>query len=395
MDNIPNDLIPFIFDNIKLITDKRQFLRTCKTIHTITKELMKRYENILSMKYFSEMNHHHIENFALELCHDKYFNLIPLTYLIPTNNFIIAILAIFGNLELLQIAINNGCKLNDYDIYLDGIAAGEKEIDKLYEEIFNVKLHVLWTWDTCALASFGGNVNIIKFCLNNGCKLKWICPFMAAKNNQLDTLKWLKINNCEFNDCVVAIAGLNGHCVVLEWLIQNGCEIDEDIISTAAVHGNINVLEVLKNNGCINYKVANEFAAAFGQINVLIWLKENGYTGDKRSCTEAAYGGQLNAIKWLLKNGFECNNYDVYDAVISEDHYHIFEWLIDNGYELDKHKICDLALSYQNANIIEWLTKNNYQWSKEDIDSINDLSISERIEDSNWAKNILNIINKK
>ncbi len=40
MDALPNDIILEIFNNITVISDKRNFIRTCKTYNNITKQLM-------------------------------------------------------------------------------------------------------------------------------------------------------------------------------------------------------------------------------------------------------------------------------------------------------------------------------------------------------------------
>ncbi len=434
MDNIPNDIILLIFNNIKLITDKRQFLRTCKRTNNITKKLMEEYENNYEIEYFDKIKKYCVEKFTLELCHDKYFHLIPKTYLSATNEIIGDALAFFGNIDLLKILQKNKNKLLSRSLFghttvIDCCFFGESEYgndsgclkERFYERTFGTKCDIRFISNVCALASHNGNINILEYFLSIEANINWLSPFMAAKNGQLDTLKWLQKNNCKFNHYVPAIASLYGHHDVLEWLIKNNCKINHltgefagrkgnvnilellkeykyelsyHVSNKAAEYGNVNVLEWLKENHYIIDNETNDFAAAHGHLNVLIWLKENGFKSNNTSCIEAAYSGHLDIIKWLLENDYELDRYQVLEIAISYDYFHIFEWLINNGYGLDKHEICDMALSYQNTIIIEWLARNNYKWNKENINSVNDLIENNHKETLNWARNIQNMINK-
>ncbi len=182
MDGVPNDLMPVIFDFITLITDKRQFLRTCNIINIMTKKLMEEYENNFKIDNFKKRNGYCVEKFTLELCHDKYFHLIPNTYLIPNNKIIVSALATFGNLQLLQIAVENGCKLkvqrpsNNYYTYITKFSK-IKDLTKIT--------------DTCALAAQYGHQHIIEFCLNNGCELNRLSYLMAINNGHFALADWL------------------------------------------------------------------------------------------------------------------------------------------------------------------------------------------------------------
>ena len=47
METLPHEIVLEIFNNIQKITDKRQFLRTCKTYNNITKQLMSKIKYAL------------------------------------------------------------------------------------------------------------------------------------------------------------------------------------------------------------------------------------------------------------------------------------------------------------------------------------------------------------
>ena len=88
MNNVPNDLIPIIFNYIPKISDKRLFTQSNKRINNITKSLMIQFENNFIVEYFNQYDYYCVEKFTLELCHDGYFHLIPETYLYPNNTII-------------------------------------------------------------------------------------------------------------------------------------------------------------------------------------------------------------------------------------------------------------------------------------------------------------------
>ncbi len=142
MQSLPLDVIPIIFRFIKKKTDKRQFTKTCKIYNDITKKLIegtkfqcyfrKNYALLLTAQdfimeeygycrdFYSKLinsflfdTNYCMEKFTYELCCDSYSNLIPKKYLVPENEILTDSLIICGNLELLQIAIRNGCILSE------------------------------------------------------------------------------------------------------------------------------------------------------------------------------------------------------------------------------------------------------------------------------------------
>ncbi len=111
MDALPNEIILIIFDSIKLITDKRQFLRTCVNYNKITKCKMETFEKNYFIKGFDKIGNYCVEKFTLELCHDRYFDMIPNSYINPDNTILIKALVRFNCIKILEMAKNNGCDL--------------------------------------------------------------------------------------------------------------------------------------------------------------------------------------------------------------------------------------------------------------------------------------------
>ncbi len=142
--SLPDEIILVIFNFIKKITDKRQFLKTCSKYNNLTKELFEISENNSKLNLYGKtISEYSMEKFTLELCCDGYFNMIPKKYFNERNGVIIGLLVIYGKLELLKFAINNGCRFD---------------------------------YDTCILAAENGHLDVIKWafrCYKMGEK-KWV-----------------------------------------------------------------------------------------------------------------------------------------------------------------------------------------------------------------------------
>ncbi len=117
MDTLPNEIILLIFDNILLITDKRQFLRTCSKYNNITKVSMYNFESNYKVKGFCKIDKYCVEKFTLELCYESYFDMIPTSYINQKNEILIYASIFFDSIETLERAKNNGCNLENVYYY--------------------------------------------------------------------------------------------------------------------------------------------------------------------------------------------------------------------------------------------------------------------------------------
>jgi hypothetical protein len=187
MITVPNEIILLIFAPFSTITDKRQFLRTCINYNNITKKSLKQCEDNFTVDGFRKINNYCVEKFTLELCYDKYLNMIPLTYLTIKNQIIIQALATFGTIELLQIVKNNGCDLESTSL--------------------------------CQYAAGHGNINILNWAIENGCTIDRGVCFNAVRNNHLYVLKWARNGGHELDiDGCHAIAFRYNLTHITNWL---------------------------------------------------------------------------------------------------------------------------------------------------------------------------------
>ncbi len=308
--DIPNELTLIIFNFIKKITDKRQFIRTCKLHNTLLKGLITKmseseldyfginnnknnnHVDILEKKvYYSNYlnkRNYCVEKFMMELCYDSYFNMIPLSYLTENigNIVIIKLLIKYGKLELLQLVLN--CK--PAKLRLCKLAVESEQFTKLR---------------LCELAAESGQLNILKWLFENGYYLGW-----------------------GYRIC--ATAALNGHFDILKWAREQGCEWDKETCAYAAKYGDLDILKWARKNGCEWDNSTCSFAASGGHLNVLKWARENGCNWDYNTCSAAASQNHLNVLKWARENGCEWNKNTIFHAKANES-LDTLKWASENG----------------------------------------------------------------
>lgn len=118
------DIINTIFSFVHIITSARNFARTCKSYYIMTQNIIRAFEQLYlshniycHYRYWTDENifysHYCREKFTLELLHDECEHLVPIQYIHKDNPFISETLVKGGNIKMLQIAKERGCKFQD------------------------------------------------------------------------------------------------------------------------------------------------------------------------------------------------------------------------------------------------------------------------------------------
>jgi len=243
METLPPEIVLEIFNNIQKITDKRQFLRTCKTYIDITQKSFKIFESQFKSNHYNKIDKYVVEKFTLELCHDAYFNLIPLTYINPKNEILVSASAIYGNIELLQIAINKGCELfgDVYNLMTHIVTNGHLDTFIWCKNFCDAGNHTFSMFNISKISIQYGHLHIIKWIIEFGFRLSNDACTWAAINGHLDIIIYLSQNGYKYDYNTYITAKKYGHTHIIEWLKNNGCP---------EKHGHTPITEWLKNNGC-------------------------------------------------------------------------------------------------------------------------------------------------
>lgn len=73
---------------------------------------------------------------------------------------------------------------------------------------------------------------------------------VAATYGNLDIMKWLLENNCPWNEYTFRFAVKHGNLENIKWLYDNGCPFDSWAFNCALQSGNKTIIQWLKEHNC-------------------------------------------------------------------------------------------------------------------------------------------------
>jgi len=80
-----------------------------------------------------------------------------------------------------------------------------------------------WDARTNGIAAIHGNLDMLKYCCENGCEVDELHCALAAKNGHLDCLEYLRSKNCPWDERVCQRAHENNHIDVLTYAVNKKC----------------------------------------------------------------------------------------------------------------------------------------------------------------------------
>jgi hypothetical protein len=80
-----------------------------------------------------------------------------------------------------------------------------------------------WDYSTSGTAAMQGNLDMLKYCCENGCEVDARTCTDAAKNGHLDCLEYLRSKNIPWNSRVCKLAHERNHIDVLTYAVKNKC----------------------------------------------------------------------------------------------------------------------------------------------------------------------------
>jgi hypothetical protein len=78
-----------------------------------------------------------------------------------------------------------------------------------------------WDWQTSCAAAYQGNLDMLKYCVENGCEVHDGTCAIAAKFGNLALLEYLRSKNCPWTKEVCKRAHDNNHIDVLTYAVKN------------------------------------------------------------------------------------------------------------------------------------------------------------------------------
>ena len=80
-----------------------------------------------------------------------------------------------------------------------------------------------WDFNTSGVATIQGNLDMLKYCVDNGCDVHEGTCATAAKYGHLDCLEYLRSKNCPWNEEVCEYAHEKNHMDILTYAVKNKC----------------------------------------------------------------------------------------------------------------------------------------------------------------------------
>jgi len=78
-----------------------------------------------------------------------------------------------------------------------------------------------WDYKTSGEAAINGNLDMLKYCVENGCKVHNGTCAEAAKYGHLDCLEYLRSKNYPWDERVCEVAHENNHIDILAYAVKN------------------------------------------------------------------------------------------------------------------------------------------------------------------------------
>ena len=80
-----------------------------------------------------------------------------------------------------------------------------------------------WDYWSSTMAAFVGNLDILKYCVENGCEVEESTCANAALNGHLDCLEYLRAKKCPWDARVCEVAHKNNKIDILTYAVKNKC----------------------------------------------------------------------------------------------------------------------------------------------------------------------------
>lgn len=128
-------------------------------------------------------------------------------------------------------------------------------------------------------AASKGHLDVVKWLHNNNFGISDNVAKNAIMNNHLDVLYWYKEKNFPMTQTAI-YAVQSGNIEILKWVLDNGAEMSAELCTEAAYSGYIDVLKWLRNNQCPWIDKLNntsitvcEAAILMGHMSIFCWTK--------------------------------------------------------------------------------------------------------------------------
>ena len=197
--------------------------------------------------------------------------------------------------------------------------------------------------DVCRLAAKIGDIDLVRWAINNGfpCNFKTIAT--AAYYNKFKLVKELRADGCPWCEFTCAAAATAKNLKMLQWLRSEGCPWDYETVTNTVIQGEIEMFDYLIEAGCPlawhgttnNSGELYELAAMHRQFDFLkhVWAKYKHIFGPltKYIWQPALETGSLFLLNWLKDQGCPWDVNNAVTAGCNGVRLEVLVWTVENG----------------------------------------------------------------
>ena len=156
----------------------------------------------------------------------------------------------------------------------------------------------------------------------------------VAETNKLELLKWAREEKkCKWDDRMIEAAAKQGNMEMVKYCVANECRIDIWSCAWAAQNGHLEVLKYLREEAKAPWDWYTAYMAARnGHLHILEYLVERKYDQyNVLACYNAAKYGHLDCLKYLHETAKAPWNYLAVRDAHENEHTECVKYLLDNN----------------------------------------------------------------
>jgi len=157
--------------------------------------------------------------------------------------------------------------------------------------------------------------------------------WQVAQTNKLELLKWVReVKNCDWNEMTINTVAYKGNLDMIKYCVANGCPFFSDVYAGAALKGRLECLKYLHEEAKAPWdSSAAVNAAARGHLHILEYLVERKYDKyDEIACIVAAARGNLDCLKFLHETAKAPWDSDAVQGAHENNRSECLQYLLDN-----------------------------------------------------------------
>ena len=160
----------------------------------------------------------------------------------------------------------------------------------------------------------------------------WFC-WNVAETNKLELLKWVReVKKCEWDEETINVAAKKGNLEMVKYCVENQCPVDEHVCACAAGGGHLECLHYLHEEAGAPWDEDTAAEAAdYGRLHILEYLVERKYNKyTERACMYAAWKGHLDCLKFLHETAKAPWDAEAVRGAYESEHPECLQYLLDN-----------------------------------------------------------------